>query len=325
MRPAAKLRWLMGLGIAVGVACLVFAMREVNLADLKAALARANLWLALPFLVVLFGFYWIKTVRWAQLLSPVVVSPASALFPAVMIGYAGNSLLPMSLGDVARAALAARQLQVSPFAVLVSIGIERTFDLAGILLVLIAALVMFDDLPHVVVTTGFWLAAAIGAVVLAAAFYVFFTSTVLRLAAWFTRWLPERTAAGILGELEKGAAGAGIVRRPGLAAGALAISLLQWIFMWVCVWLSLVALHVDVPFGAALVVLVLTVVGMTLPSSPGYFGNIQLAYVLALTPFGVDAGSAIAASLFFHALAYPSVVIVGLIFLRTQGARFELT
>jgi hypothetical protein len=67
------------------------------------------------------------------------------------------------------------------------------------------------------------------------------------------------------------------------------------------------------------------VVGITLPSSPGYFGNIQLAYVLALKPFGIDAGSAIAASLFFHALAYPAVVIVGLIYLRTQGARFELT
>jgi uncharacterized membrane protein YbhN (UPF0104 family) len=154
---------------------------------------------------------------------------------------------------------------------------------------------------------------------------VFFTATVLRLARWFTGWLPERISLRIVGELEKGTAGAGIVRRSRLAAGALGTSLLQWVFMWLCVWLSLVALHIEVPFGAALVVLVLTVVGITLPSSPGYFGNIQLAYVLALKPFGIDAGSAIAASLFFHALAYPAVVIVGLIYLRTQGARFELT
>ena len=325
MLPASRLRWLMSVGVAVGLACLLYAIREVSFTEFRTAIARANLWIALPFLFVLFAFYWIKTVRWAQLLTPLVTARPSALFPAVMIGYAGNALLPMSLGDVARASLAARQLGAPTFAVLVSIAIERAFDLAGILLVLIAALVAFDNLPDVVVVTGYWLAAAIGAVVSCACVYVFFTSTVLRLTRWSTAWLPERITVRILGELEKGAAGAGIVRRPRLAAGALATSLLQWVFMWLCVWFSLVALQVEVPISAALVVLVLTVVGITLPSSPGYFGNIQLAYVLALKPFGIDAGSAIAASLFFHALAYPAVVIVGLVYLRTHGVRYELT
>lgn len=324
MLPKARLRWLMGLGLVVGAICLVFALRDVNFSEFAAALRRANLWIALPFLAILFAFYWIKTVRWVQLLAPFVAARASALFPAVMIGYAGNALLPLSLGDVARASLAARQLQAPTFAVLVSIAMERAFDLAGILLVLIVALIAFD-LPPVIEITGYWLAAAIGAVVLCACFYVYFTATVLKLARWFTAWLPENISARIVGELEKGTAGAGIVRKPTLAAGALATSLLQWVFMWICVWLSLIALHVEVPFGAALVVLVLTVVGITLPSSPGYFGNIQLAYVLALKPFGIDAGSAIAASLFFHALAYPAVVVAGLIYLRKQGARYELT
>jgi uncharacterized protein (TIRG00374 family) len=322
--PKARLRLLMGLGLIVGVICLFFALRGVNFSEFAAAMRQANLWIAPPFLVILFAFYWIKTVRWVQLLAPFVAARAAALFPAVMIGYAGNALLPLSLGDVARASLAARQLQAPTFAVLVSIAIERAFDLAGILLVLIAALIAFE-LPHVIEITGYWLAAAIGAVVLCACIYVFFTAAVLGLARWFTAWLPEKISTRIVGELKKGAAGAGIVRRPRLAASALATSLLQWFFMWLCVWLSLVALHIEVPFGAALVVLVLTVVGITLPSSPGYFGNIQLAYVLALKPFGIDAGSAIAASLFFHALAYPAVVIVGLIYLRRQGARFELT
>ncbi len=325
MSPAAKLRWLLGIGIAIGVACLAFAMREVSLAELGAALTRANLWLATPFLAVLFAFYWIKTVRWAQLLAPLTTVRAAELFPAVMIGYAGNALLPMQLGDLARASLAARRLNAPMFAILVSIGIERAFDLVGILLVLMAALAAFDGLPAVVITTGYWLAAAIAAVVLAAAVYVFFTSRVVALARFFTAWLPQNLGARILSELERGAVGAGIVRQPRLAFGALLTSVLQWLLMWVCVWLSLIALQIDVPPGAALVVLVLTVVGITLPSSPGYFGNIQLAYVLALKPFGVDAGSAIAASLFFHVLAYPSVVVVGLSLLRRHGARFQLT
>jgi uncharacterized membrane protein YbhN (UPF0104 family) len=68
--------------------------------------------------------------------------------------------------------------------------------------------------------------------------------------------------------------------------------------------------------------MVLTVIGVSLPTAPGYVGSIQLAFVLALKPAGVAPESALAASMFYHVLAYVSVVGGGLVFLRHYGMRF---
>jgi hypothetical protein len=58
---------------------------------------------------------------------------------------------------------------------------------------------------------------------------------------------------------------------------------------------------------------------MSLPSGPGYVGSIQLAFTLGLAPFGVAAGPAIAASVFYHVLVCGSLIVAGLIALHRLG------
>ena len=57
----------------------------------------------------------------------------------------------------------------------------------------------------------------------------------------------------------------------------------------------------------------------TLPTSPGFIGSVQAAFVLALIPFEVGSEATVAASIYFHVLAYVSVVISGLVFLHKAG------
>jgi hypothetical protein len=313
MAPRARFAVLLVAGLAIGTVCAALALRGVDMAQLRAALAAADLRWIVPFLVALFVFYWVKTVRWRQLLAPIAPHTTSReLFAPVMIGYAGSALLPMQLGDLARTAIAAKQLRLPAFAILVSIALERLFDLIGILIVLIAALLLFGrQMPPVVITAGMGLAAAIGAAMALVAAYVFLTATFVRWTRALVSRLSPALGARIILQVERGVEGLAAIRNWRLSLSALATSLLQWLLMWCCVWISLEAAHVDLPPAAALVVLVLTVIGISLPSTPGYFGNIQLAYVLALKPFGVAPEAALAASLFFHALAYPAVIIAG--------------
>jgi hypothetical protein len=60
-------------------------------------------------------------------------------------------------------------------------------------------------------------------------------------------------------------------------------------------------------------------VAVALPTSQGFVGSVQAAYVLALLPYSVSKEAAIAASIYFHVLAYASVVVAGLIFLNKAG------
>ena len=74
--------------------------------------------------------------------------------------------------------------------------------------------------------------------------------------------------------------------------------------MGVTIYFSLVAVNITAPFSASLVVLAFIVFAVIIPSTPGFFGTIQLAYMLALKPFGITETDAIAASVFFHIITY---------------------
>jgi uncharacterized protein (TIRG00374 family) len=137
------------------------------------------------------------------------------------------------------------------------------------------------------------------------------------------RALPERLARALVDQIRAGIAGLRALRDPRLLSAALLASLAQWAFMFACVWLSLFALDIEAGPAAALLALILTVVGTSLPNSPGYVGSIQLAFTLALAPFGTGPSQAVAASLFFHVLAYLSVVLVGLALLPSAGLRLR--
>ena len=59
--------------------------------------------------------------------------------------------------------------------------------------------------------------------------------------------------------------------------------------------------------------------GVTIPSSPGYFGVIQFCFMTSLRLFTDDQASVFAASVYYHLSQYIPVTIVGLIFMGLKG------
>lgn len=310
------------LGVALSAIFLWLALRNVDARMLSSSLAGARWWTIAPFLASLFAFYWIKTIRWAVLLQPVLPVGPRRLFGPVMIGYAAGAILPMQLGEFVRAWLGARRLGIRMAAALMSIALERVLDLVSILL--LAAATVFgiaevsDDLRATAYLLGGFVLAALAALLV----LVFRTEACLRFAVRVASLLPAGVSKRVLDQFRAGVSGLAALRNVRLSVAALGASLLQWAFMYGCIWLSLYALSISTDPAAAMLVLLLTVIGTSLPNSPGYVGSIQLAFTLALVPFGVEASLAVAASLYFHVLAYLSVVISGLLFLPAAGLRF---
>jgi uncharacterized protein (TIRG00374 family) len=310
------------IGLLLGSVFLWFALRNVRWSEFAAALRAADVRYAPPFLLALFLFYWLKAIRWRQLLSPIRPTRARALFGAVMIGYAANAVLPMQLGELVRAHVAARRLDVPTPAALASIALERVFDLGLIVLLLPITLgTMVRPVDDVAIAGRI---VALGALLLVGAVLLLQARTdfTVRMTAGVFFWLPASARARLTQHVRSAAAGLQAVRRPSILVAVTLSSIAQWACMLACVWLSVAAIGIEVPWQTALTLMVLTVIGVSLPTAPGYVGSIQLAFVLALKPAGVSPESALAASMFYHALAYVSVVVGGLFFLRRYGMRF---
>lgn len=312
----------MAIGLLLSVTLLWLAVRQTDLSQVRTALSEADKLWAGPFIAVLFAFYWLKSYRWMVILSPVTELRPYELFRIVMIGYAGTAVLPMQLGEIVRVYLANRQFGIPSATLLTSIALERLLDFLMVVALLGIVLMVSESVPDGLTSAGYVI--ALGCLVALSCFALAVSrpDSVMDLVRRLTVRMPANIRDNLVSHASKAIEGLHILGDYRRLARVTANSFVQWLLMGVCILISLHALDLDVPVSAALLVLVATIIGISLPTGPGYIGNIQIAFVIALQPFGVSASDAMAASIYYHVLAYVAVIVVGFFYLYRIGYRF---
>ncbi|TWT63813.1 hypothetical protein Pan54_45720 [Rubinisphaera italica] len=266
-------------------------------------------------------FFAFKTIRWAWLLKPVkFLKPGKVLGP-LMVGFMGNNILPAHLGEFFRVFLLSRQEKIAAGAVLSSVAIERVLDIIAVLLLVGVGMLAVKDVPTAISTGFFYVGLIALAMVVVLALAVIFIQPAVSLACWLIHRLPVKsTWKGHLEELIRAAAaGASVLRDGKLLVLLMTNSALQWSFNCAMIAVSLWSFGIHVPFSATLILLGVLVFAVTIPSSPGFFGAIQVAFVETLKIFGVPASTAFAASIYYHLIQYVLVTAVGFWFLGQSG------
>ena len=236
-------------------------------------LASADYRFAVPFLVTLALFFWIKAWRWAVILEPLGRYSVPQVAPALMIGFAANNVLPAHLGEIVRSLWFARRYRQRVSAVLVSQVLERILDVMAILLLYLLAVPWIESPPQAI-RFSVWLVTGVAAA-MAVVIYAMGASPQGVFRCW--RWLSGRLPASIqsrgealLGDVLRALSSVG---SPARLALLIANSLLQWSLMGVCVWMSLAAVEITVGPAITIIVLTATVVAVMLPNAPRLRGR----------------------------------------------------
>lgn len=339
--PFYKSKWFnLTLGVIVTLACLWWAFEQMlqgengrkepaQVFDEIAAAFRSANYLTLPAMwASLALFYWLKAVRWKYLLEPIgQYRPLPDLLPSTMIGFAFNNVLPAHLGEFVRVFVFSRKSGLAKTSVLTTIVLERLFDVIAILMFLMLGLFLVDtsSLDPRLVTTAWIFGGAVCAGLLIAGIYLIWTRPVVRFIERVLDKLPfiptglKEKAAGIM---EAGEAGLASLRSVRLLAGITITSILQWLLNGFLVFLSLRAFSVEVSPAIAAIVLATTAFGVTVPSSPGYFGVIQVCFLAVLSVFSDTPESVVfSASIYYHMSQWVPVTIIGMIFFVSSGYR----
>jgi uncharacterized protein (TIRG00374 family) len=241
---------MLALGVAIGLLCLWFALRNVEFAAIGAALANADFASIPPFLVALFLYYWLKAARWQRLLAPTKQIETRRLFPPLMVGYAVSSILPMHLGEVARVLIVRAEHSLRVSALAMSIALERLLDLVTIPLLFGVAMLAGRDVPVGLVRAGY----LIGLIGLGGIAFVWLYVTrpewVIRMVTLFATPLPKSVTQKVVAQLEAGIAGAAALRAPRRMLPIIGLTLLQWGMMFFCAWLSIHAVGINASWSA---------------------------------------------------------------------------
>lgn len=319
------------LGIAVTVGCLWLAFQGTDFEDVVQKLANADYrWLPV-LLGLLFAFFWIKAIRWHLLLQPVHPLGTAQVFPALMIGFMGNNVLPAHLGDFIRIYVLSKQYELKKVAVFSTYVLERIFDVASIVLILGIGLAMVPELSAKYRTASLIGLTASSVGFAGIAIYVIWTHHIVALVEWtFAKlpFIPRKLTDSLLQMLHAGETGLASIRQPLVLLGVVATSLLQWVANGLMIYICLWNFGLNPPIAASFIVLGIVAFGVVLPSTPGFFGIIQQCFIIAMTPFMVtgdkpEVAAVLGASIYYHLVQYIPVTAVGLIYAYTLG--FQLT
>ncbi len=324
-------RWVqLTVGMAVSLACLWWSVSgilqdEDALAQIQNAFTKAN-YATLPVLWLgVIVFYLLKAWRWRLLLRPIGdFHTLRDCLPPTMVGFAFNNLLPAHLGDFVRVFLFARQHRVNATAVLSSAVLERVFDVMAILGFLGLGLWLVPGMPVGVRNTAIIVAGLAAVFVVSAIVYLFWTEPFVRFVeAVLARlpFIPAGLRKKICGMLEAGADGLRSLHNPTLVLGIMASSIAQWAINGLQMHISLWSFGVEVSPLVSCILLGVTAFGVTVPSSPGYFGVIQACFMLVLSLFVQDQAAVFGASVYFHLSQYIPVTLVGLGYFSLTGMR----
>ncbi|MGQ9674924.1 MAG: lysylphosphatidylglycerol synthase transmembrane domain-containing protein [Chloroflexota bacterium] len=308
-------RWRLWLGIAVSLAFLFLAVRQVT--DFEEALTaarEANYWYLLPALAVYFIGVWVRSVRWHFLLGPIKSIPAGRLFPVVVIGYMANDILPARIGELVRAYVLGEKENVSKTATFATIIVERLFDGLTMLLFMgiVSLLVPFEEgLQQIVRLAGLVFVGGLLVVLIVASS----RSLTLRMLSVALRFLPSGLRSRFSAKADAFLDGFAATQSLRAMLVIMGLSIVAWSFEAGMYYLLAIGFDLRLPFYVLALTTAVANLGTMVPSSPGYVGTFEALCVFTLGLFGADRNLAFSYTVVLHAALLVPITVWGLYYL----------
>jgi glycosyltransferase 2 family protein len=305
------------IGTGISLIFIVILFRKIDGRQLVAAFREIDCRFLVPALVSTMVSYYIRAIRWRLLLMPLKPTRMKHLFPATIIGYMANNLLPARLGEFVRAYTLAKSESLTTSGVFASLVIDRLCDGFVVLLMLLITLFTvhlptgMESVQRNMVLGGY---ATFGIYVAAMLFLVAlkkWNRGTLALVTSLMKPFPDRFSLKMVALLDAFMGGLRLSLHPA-ALGAVALASLA---IWsTAVWpidLTLRAFGIILPPAASLFIMIFLVFAVMVPASPGYVGTYHAACVYGLMAFNVGKEQALSVAIVLHAMNFFPVILLG--------------
>jgi len=316
-------------GVVISVFFMALLFRKIDFYLLSKTLCNADYRYIALAVAFTFASYAMRAVRWRYLLISEKIIPFSSLYPATVIGYMANNLLPARLGEFVRAYILANREKLHVPQVFASLVIDRLFDGFTVMFILVATLMTVEFPSNMtdsgaVLRTGGIVTFIIYCVVVV--FLMLLKWQTIRTLVWTKRLLqpfPASFSEKLIPLLGSFIAGIKLSSKGGHIAAILISSLIIWLFCIIPVDMILQGFAVNLPWNASMFILVLLVFAVMVPASPGYIGTYHYACYKGLATFGIEESLAISIALVLHGTSFFPVIIAGFYHLWKEKLSFS--
>ena len=305
------------IGMGISLFFLILLFRKIDFAKLVAAFREMDYRFLWGAIALTFVSYFLRAVRWRILLAPLKQTRLANLFPATIIGYMANNILPARLGEFVRAYVLAGKEGLDTSATFATLVLDRLCDGFTVLVILLVTFFTvrlpagMESVQHGLVVGGYvTLAFYLGVV----AFVVVLKRATMRTLEFLRRLLspfPPRVAEKVIPVLGSFIEGLRLSSRPAELAGLFVVSLAIWTTAIIPVDLILQSFGIHLPITASMFIMVFLVFAVMVPASPGFVGTYHAACVYGLMAFNIQMERAMSVAIIMHGVNFFPVIIAG--------------
>lgn len=302
------------LGILISGAALYYAFSGIDWQIFLSQIKQINLFWYISGCIVAIIAIFLRAVRWKLLLKPIRSFKVTPLFKGTIVGFFGNYVLPIRMGEILRAYITGKFTNYSGTKLFPTIIAERFIDMiAFFVFILIASIfVPFGEQLNFLKTI---IPIFIGALFLISIIYYKYKE---KIQEHFDS--KNNIFHNFLSKLNVGFSSLFKVKRPLLI---FILSLLIWLIYGGLFYCGLMAFSVASAIKIALFLLVTTTFAISIPAAPGNIGTYHSAVIITLSMFGIEKSVSSPISVMLHLIGLIPVVILGFIFYLESHIKYK--
>ena len=302
------------LGLVVGGLFVWLAFRGTDFEGVKSSFKAANYIYIIPVVLLSLIVQTLRSYRWGVILEPMAKINQWTVFSITSVGFMAISLLPVRMGEIVRPYLISQKSSVKLGSSLATIVVERIFDMLTLMIFLLIVLVEVE-LPRWIFRSALSILLIFIPLLLLLIFLAvkreFSAKGVDRI---FSK-LPHKLSSRLMRLFHSFIDGLQILPDLKRTISVVLLSLFIWGLVGLATYIlfySFPSMH-QLPLAAGFAVLVITALGVTLPTAPGFIGNYHFSCVIGLTLFGVPKTDALTFAILLHFLQLAVIILLGVV------------
>ena len=293
------------IGILISIGGIYWAFRDFHFAEFIASIQEVKIIYLVGATFLLWCSVWLRALRWRWLFKKENSPSIPSLYRAELIGYFGNNVLPLRLGELLRSYIVGKENHLSKSFVFGTVVLERLMDMLALISLALLLLLIYP------------LEESIRGYVLWRGLITIFTLTIILFILYkIKRIKANHKILKILNQIIDGLLS---IRKEKVIPVILS-SLLIWCIYWMDVFLLQRAFQFNLSWAQVLMVLVISSVALSIPSAPGMIGTFHAAVkytMVDLFAYSPIEGNSFA--ILMHAYGYILLTLLGAyFFMRSQ-------
>jgi len=294
------------IALIISVVCISYALKDFNYILFINSLKNANYSYLVVSVLFLIFIIFLRSIRWRFLFTKEI--DINDLYKSQLIGYMGNNILPLRMGELLKAYYLEKKSKISKYEVIGTVILERVLDLVGLVLLFFILLnfSLFELIDSIYIT-------------------IIYSILIFTLVSMFASYKLNKKKKfkgknNILLIFNDVISGFSSINKSNFLLSIL-YSILIWISYAVVVFLVQESMYLDLNFIQCVLILFLSSIVLMVPSMPGNIGTFEGAVVYTLLLFGIEDNFGFAFIL--HAVSFIPYTLLGLYYLIKERYIFK--